>query len=252
MRVINQHFLNTRNVGDLASAPSLYFSFPGHDVELADVHDQVDLLQESAVIYGGGSLGKRLLRQRARNRPKYGIAWGVGTSWHGRGEPGPRAPWLGLYGSREFGQPGAEWVPCASCMSPLFDERYDTVRHVGFYYNADPRVGRDRAHAPDLGEVESSSNEVSFRAAVEFLGGCEVVVTNSYHGVYWAQLLGRAVVVAGPYSSKFFGFRHPPLYSGVSDWRAAVWYARPCVGDLLGEAREASVNFHARVLELLG
>jgi hypothetical protein len=39
----------------------------------------------------------------------------------------------------------------------------------------------------------------------------DVVVANTYHGAYWATLLGRRVIVAAPFSNKFFGFRHEPV-----------------------------------------
>ena len=41
---------------------------------------------------------------------------------------------------------------------------------------------------------------------IEFIGSGDVVVTNSYHGAYWATLLGK-VVVAFPWASKFYGLK---------------------------------------------
>lgn len=36
---------------------------------------------------------------------------------------------------------------------------------------------------------------MDFNETVAFLGSSEVVLTTSYHGLYWATLLGRKVVV---------------------------------------------------------
>ena len=39
---------------------------------------------------------------------------------------------------------------------------------------------------------------------IAFIGSCETIVTNSYHGIYWALLLGKKVISV-PFASKFYG-----------------------------------------------
>ena len=70
----------------------------------------------------------------------------------------------------------------------------------------------------------------------------ETVITNSFHGTYWALLLKRKVVCI-PFSSKFYGFRYPPAYCTDGDWRKAARQAsvRP---DALEDARHHNLKFY--------
>ena len=52
---------------------------------------------------------------------------------------------------------------------------------------------------------------------LDFLGSGETVLTSSYHGVYWATLLGRKVL-AFPFSSKFYTLKHKPNMYPVELW----------------------------------
>jgi hypothetical protein len=46
----------------------------------------------------------------------------------------------------------------------------------------------------------------------------QVIVTSTYHGMFWGTLLQRKVVVVNAFSSKFFTFRYPPaMYAGDLD-----------------------------------
>ena len=105
---------------------------------------------------------------------------------------------------------------------------------------------------------------------LEFLGSSEVVVTSAYHGLYWATLLGRKVVVANMFSSKFAAFPFPPALLDDTDAgvdASAIINANGAndVGDALEraiararayphalrECRDANTRFFGRVQELL-
>lgn len=242
--IVNQHFRATRNVGDLASAPALYF--PDLGATVADTGEPLPA-ETRAVIFGGGALGQRLLRQGDfwAGDSRITIAWGVGTSIRGERDPDRPADWLTLYGSREWGwqSPWAEWAPCASCMAREFDRVPEPAYDAVLYFNA-------RRGAPEIDGIPRSDNEQSFAAAVAFLASGMTVVTNSYHGAYWALLMGRKVVIVGAYSSKFYGFRWPPEYAEAVDWRAAAAKARVYPG-ALDAARAATIAFADRVRDLL-
>jgi hypothetical protein len=94
------------------------------------------------------------------------------------------------------------------------------------------------------GDVMNNS-EMDIGRILRFLGRSEAVVTSTYHGMYWATLMGKRVVLAGAFSSKFFTARYPPtLYSGdlQADLAAAVRYPQA-----LREAREANDAFAAEL-----
>lgn len=86
---------------------------------------------------------------------------------------------------------------------------------------------------------------------LDFLSRGDVVVTNSYHGTYWATLLGKRVV-AVPHSSKFLAFKHPPvMVETLDEWRNALRGAT-AYPTALSESREANRDFRATVRSFLG
>lgn len=240
MRLVSSHLSGSRNVGDAVSSPSRYFDF-GAPVEVVRYGYPIESCD--AVIFGGGAIGNHVAAAASQVRAKHRIAWGLGETRHGQltGRPAPAG--FSLFGSRDWQQPGAEWVPCASCMSPLFGDVAAPKHEEVLYYNR-------RRRRPSIAGLPSAHNEVEFAAAVEFLASGSIVVTNSYHGVYWATLLGRGVIVVDPYSSKLFQLRHRPAYGTASDWRTAV-PAAVRYSEALTEARAANTAFYGRVMELL-
>jgi hypothetical protein len=151
---------------------------------------------------------------------KIKIGWGIGE--HSRQNMHVvenRLSDFDLVGSRDVGVEGADWVPCASCMSPLFDKEYDIRYHTGTYLNSrkPPRI------SPMI------TNRESFEDAIRFLAACENVITDSYHGMYWATLLGKPVTLQNPYCSKFYQMKDAGLE----------------------ECREANIQFDKKVRKLI-
>lgn len=236
MKLVACHFAGSRNVGDAVCSPADYFDF-GHPVEVVRFRQPIPSCD--AVIFGGGAIGNKVGGIASAAKARFKIAWGLGETRHGKTEAQPAHEGFDLYGSRDDGQPGAEWVPCASCMSPLFDEPSEIRHEAVFYFN------RRRAR-PAVSGLPALDNEVTFAEAIRFLASGAVVVTDSYHGAYWSTLLGRGVVIVDAYSSKLRQFKHRPSYE---EWRMAKPETYPSA---LAECRAANVAFYGRVMGLLG
>ncbi len=244
------HITATRNVGDYASGPYHYFRFPGAEA-VFETSDPVPACD--AVIYGGGTLTGWLGTAKpveARHR----IVWGTGSTRHGQQEPLPEpSDGFDLVGVREWSearQRAGNYAPCASCMSPLFDQLCPVEHDAVLFVNSSPSI--QSRYPVAVSGLPTMGNEGTMAETIEFLGSGATVITNSYHGVYWATLLGRGVVCL-PYSSKFYGFKFPPVMSknGGLDWRerskeAVVHY------DALEDCRAATRAFYGRVMELIG
>ena len=97
----------------------------------------------------------------------------------------------------------------------------------------------------------ANDNKQTFEEVIEFLGSSDVVVTNSYHGAYWATLLGKAVV-AFPWASKFHGLKHKPILCPAPDWwkelndREQHQYKHA-----LEECRQANKDFHLEMINYI-
>ncbi len=245
--IVFSHIRNTGNTGDLASCPAQWFDFPDHRVQNYDA----PLGDCDTIIYGGGTMNNWLQGRPPLNVPC--IAWGIGSSRHGETEPWPDPHGFALVGVREWSEDRERaglWAPCASCMSPLFDREYPIEHEAVLFVNASPSI-KDRFPVA-VGGLPTMGNDRPMDEIVAFLGSAEIVVTNSYHGCWFAQMLGRKVV-ALPYSSKFYGFRHPPAYSrdrGL-DWRERAEEAM-IYPVAVAECRMATRAFHRRVMDVIG
>lgn len=232
--VVNVNFGQGRNVGDHFSPPARYCG------SLGDVFDIGSAPEADVTIYGGGTMALEAAAH-ARKRSGIKIAWGVGHTERGRmgRHVDPSYDAFDLAGVRDWGigrEDNTYWVPCASCMSPLFDQEYEITKEVAFYGHA--------LLSPMVGEDSLQNDCMDMAKVIAHLGSAETIVTSSYHGVYWATLLGRKVV-AIPYGSKFFALRHQPTF--VDRYEGQAGRSHP---EALAECRAANLSFSFKVLDL--
>ena len=116
-------------------------------------------------------------------------------------------------------------------MSPLFDKEYPITMDIVHYKNTQWPV------------IDGHNNRCTMEEALRFLGSGEIVVTDSYHGAYWATLLGRKVLTTRSDKLKMRQFMHPP----------ATGFTQPLhtYPDALAECREANIAFDAKVRKLI-
>lgn len=279
--IVNLH-RRDRNIGDLMSAPTLYFDFPNAKVIRAEVTDVEEMdLGSCHVILGGGGLFDEFFlssieRIRARLSTGKLVAWGVGQQldygkWWRDYRSFPYEQYLkgiDLVGVRDYGA-GLPWVPCASCMHETFDKvREPKHEFVVFSHRSRP--------VPIQGWPTLRNDQADFEETVDFLGSGETVITSSYHGMYWGLLLGRRVL-AFPFNSKFLTNKYPvTMYPAVWQrrtglsakihklfgrevstyacktkvgWRVAAAASR-AFPEVLRECRERNRAFYQDVLEL--
>lgn len=148
-----------------------------------------------------------------------------------------------MVGSRDYGDARYEYAPCVTCMSPLFDLDHSSQHEVVFYLHKTKSQGLDLKIPAGTPVLDNFC--ASMREAFNFIGSGEVVVSNSYHGVYWALLLGKKVLCL-PFSKKFSQYRFDPGYSEAGRWQKDLQKAvsQP---DMLAVCRAASRAFEAKV-----
>lgn len=203
--MINVHWIDPLNIGDCVCSPCHYFPIPAREVNIPDARGETE-----AVLLGGGACLDFVTHAD--------VVWGAGMTSKQTRHPNPPA-WLShcrLAGIRDF-VAGFRWVPCVSCMSPLFDLVVEPVHEIVVFRNF-RRPPIYRPGAPCLSNRVKTMDE-----AVAFLGSGRKVVTNSYHGAYWAQLLGRDVEIVDAYSSKFFQFKPRLTLEECRDANLAFW-----------------------------
>lgn len=236
------------NIGDRMCGPAQYF-WPD---KVRNVGFRYSLSKPENAILGGGQVFDQVAKtaEHARSDPAGAlVAWGVGI---------PQKNWrdetvrqvvesFALFGTRNYDwKDELDFVPCASCMSPVFDTLPEP-RHemVVFAHRKKTPLLAAPEGIPFMTNVNSPAAEV-----LSFLAQGETVVTSSYHGAYWAQLLGRKVVCI-PYNSKFQTLQHPVTLAEEQNWQKAL-PAASRVDPLLEPYREINRAFARRVADLWG
>ncbi|MEM7461463.1 MAG: polysaccharide pyruvyl transferase family protein [Pseudomonadota bacterium] len=267
------------NVGDWHSPPFKYFPLKSSRViDISD--DRINLDSHKFVIVGGGGLGRDgfnanldLIRQ---NKEYTTIAWGVGTNtftdraavlkqdqkfqmtdkfFEGFDEVGTRE----YLPSRKF-----RYVPCASCMSHLF-HKYRNRRPsktIGFYsHKRVPLLNKYRfgmfkgRHRPIITKhIQNASmednNGRNLEEKLEFLSDHEYIVSNTFHGVYWATLLNRKVI-SMPFKADAFYFKYPPVF-GNENLDDELFDKAKNHPDSLDDCRINNIEFYKYLIDKYG
>lgn len=251
IEIVNIYRKNTSNTGDKFSTPTKYFDFLKNIRNLDITELPLDKfskeIEDKIIIFGGGRFLEQdyfmdYMNALLEAKTRLLIGWGIGHNVHGACDIlynsykySERFDLLGVRDGTGF----FEWVPCASCMHPIFDKTFEVKNKIVVYEHKNFPLRGISADFPKM------KNGDDFEDVIEFLGSAELVITNSYHGAYWATLLKRRVIVTQPFSSKFFGFRHPLVVANNFDVRDI--YNIPVYPNALTEAREANLEFSKKV-----
>lgn len=195
-RIVNVKRQDEHNAGDAVCSPLDYFAFPV-PVTKCDIYLSLGLApdDETLIILGGGGLFHfRGFVEHVLASWKHVVLWGMGFNAHGQESDEPPRLFGHLAGLRD--KTSKHWVPCPSCISALLDNQPPPEHDTVYYAHQSHDLPRLRG-SPYL------TNRVAFDEAIRFLSSGKTVVTNSYHGAYWASLMGRKVIVRNPWSSKF-------------------------------------------------
>lgn len=244
---------NTSNIGDLNSCPENYFYF---NVK-AEKKDIVTFFNYKEKIYDklivGGGIHPWLYMDSdfyQRIKGNRNVAWGIGMQT-GDVFPADFLEKFMLIGIREFNYPFIDnekvfYVPCSSCMSTVFDRKYSVKNEIIFYghYMQKDDI-KSMAKFPMLTNYSSNLGEV-----IKFLASGDIVCTNSYHGAYWATLLGKKVIYKG-YARKWGNFKFKPLYvenfSNLNQYRQKLH----SYSEALEDCRKCNIDFYLRVVDRL-
>ncbi|UJH92200.1 polysaccharide pyruvyl transferase family protein [Antarcticibacterium sp. 1MA-6-2] len=263
--IANIYRIDTDNVGDYYSSPKNYFKELGDiEVDIFDFKKRYSnnikevISNNSLVIGGGGLLNRSSFElqmktfEQLKLKGKKTVLWGVGHNSKHKKDFSKLQEYnidpnnFGLAGIRDYSL-SKNWVPCVSCLNPVFDKKYDTTQEIGVVlHKSTLKNSRIPLIFQDFPAISNTENLEDF---VNFIGSSETIITDSYHAMYWGVLLNRKVVVV-PNSSKFFDFKYPPVIStyksSIKDTRNAQSYT-----GALDDCRERNKKFSEQVFNYL-
>lgn len=234
MRITFAHIIDG-NLGDHYATPALYFNQQFSEWSEIDVCDfrKVPLKDTHPLIVGGGGLlhpgVDSWIAEMSFHRPV--ILWGVGLNYADDSDEPRRRAAIFLHNcklvsvrNRGFAKEFSfNYVPDVSCMAPELDAQIEVTSDAGVYHHFQ-RPFSIRG-VPSI----TNENNKSLSEVIQFIGSKKVVITNSYHGAYWAGLLNRRTVIWEAWSSRFYDL----------------------VFDGLAECREMNVKFYKQIESLL-
>lgn len=267
--IVNLHRLDYKNVGDLYCAPHHYFDeLKGKELDIFDYKREEETKRENwyrqicanGLIIGGGGLLNRpgfkmqleMIEKLSKTKKKI-VFWGVGHNIKKSKYYGTDITYnvdsanYKLFGVRDFGRK-EEWVPCVSCLHPIFDENYEVTRDIGIIFHRNTL--KNKKVMSLFSDFDQTANNTDLQEMISFIGTSETVLTDSYHAMYWALLMEKKVVVF-PNSSKFYDFKYAPEISQYSNYKSAIKKAQSYTG-ILEECRTINMNFSERVFDYLG
>lgn len=240
------------NSGDYNSCPFDYFKNDFVEFECYR-HDIRSLKREcffpsDFVIIGGGGLFD--VRDDFNENINYILnkcyrvfGWGVGFNKHHDRLISNKINFSRFVyiGCRDYNSP-YEYVPCVSCMNSVFDSFSNKiVRQIGVIENFMFPI--------DEFKFEKMSNMVSVENVISFICQSETIISNSYHALYWALLLGKKVILYNSFSSKFYGFKSPlNKYSGNIEKDLSEVRIFP---SMLEEARDLNIKYKNKVINFI-
>jgi hypothetical protein len=262
--IINAFAADSRNIGDLTSAPTNYFDFPyqietldirsvdpkfpipksgfGGSITWSDITSNIDNYRYHFIIGGGGLLYKNFLgcfdiirSFKSILNGKF-IAWGVGQQTYELGYTSQKNILSRLKTSAEN----------FDYKQYLVDFDLTGIRDKNTLYPwvpcascLHPTFDKSREIQHDYvvfshrkyrikinGLPQMSHDTQDLESVIDFLGSGDTIITSSYHGAYWGLLLGRKVL-AFPFSTKFLTLQNPPALYPVSQWKFSKIQLRP-------------------------
>jgi len=252
MSTIEVHRKVKNNVGDLYCNPSQYFDLGKVSSEEL-VNNKTDLTNKSLVIGGGGLIHKKFslhIQDLINKKPTNTVIWGIGHNFGKKFEEKTKSnvyypSWLqqcSLVGIRDYIEGHYNsYLPCVSCMHNAFNKTYNS-EHDFVYFTHAYKSSYTNNKFPHM-----KNNVMDFNKVIDFLGRGNTVITDSYHGAYWAQLLGKNVQVLS-WSVKFNHMKYSPYF--IEDINSTPKHIQNSITGFLEESRELNQQFYQKFKNL--
>jgi hypothetical protein len=241
------------NIGDYYCNPSRYFNFT--EVTSGELmYNNFPVKNNTLIIGGGGLIHKKFslhIQALLDKKPRFSVLWGIGHNFgkkHVRKTDGNvyYPSWIkkaNLVGIRDYIEGYHDtYLPCVSCMHPAFDKTYESKHDVVYFTHA------FKSKYNDTAIHHLTNDEMNFEKVIEFLGSGNTVVTDSYHGAYWAQLLGKNVIVAS-WSVKFDHMKYAPKF--INSINDTLPPANNKIDGFFEECKTLNKDFYQKFLNLL-
>jgi len=260
------------NVGDAFCPPFLYFPFKDKRyVDIVNIDQKTNFQRNEIIIIGGGGLGTDFFRNKIEIllnlRKKFElkiIGWGLGYDVNSNKSHklisntnklissifddfdivGTRVDLENIENKSNF-----FYVPCSSCMHDAFNifrNQNKKNKKIGVYSHKRVLLNK---FFPDYDHLTNEGMDLS--KVLNFISSYEFIVTNSYHGVFWATLLNKRVICA-PYKSGLYSFKDKPYYINKYFINDKILQCAKNFPNALEESRDYNLQFYKLISDKYG
>jgi len=254
------HFINRldeSNCGDRVVCPLPYYydffkqyRIIRHDMRFID-YDSIDG-SDVVIIGGGGMFDYAEFTNRGINRVldtgATVIAWSPGFNTHteycGTFKTKIKFDRFAAVTVRDFHNDyGLDYLPDVTCKLPGLKKQYMEKRMFG--------IARHKDYPIRGFSYDTITNDQSLEDILRFIGETEIVISNSFHMIYWSLLMGKRTICADPFSSKFYSYKYKPTYFNTQKDKLQSCVEQAQNYQILEESLEATDKFFEQVRQLI-
>ena len=202
------HRIDKTNIGDMVSNCSEYYSFKFLDIVKHDIYSpQFEKIQknDTIILSGGGLLNCLEIWNKNINEllslSENVIGWGIGFNTHYNTTIKTKINLkkFKLLGLRDYCPPyesNSTYVPCSSCNLKQLNYKYNIIRNIGIIEHHHHKILLKEKY-------DKINNEININDLIKFIGESNIIITNTYHALYFSALLNKKCILYKPFSEKF-------------------------------------------------
>lgn len=202
------HRIDKTNTGDMVSNCSEYYSFEGYEIIKHDIYNPnfTKIEKDDPIILSGGGLlncleiwNKNINKLLELSRNVYG--WGIGFNKHHNTNVNTKLnlskfKLLGIRDYRPSYESNMKYVPCSSCNLKQLKYTYEIQRDIGIVEHHHNKITLS-------GNYDKINNEMNIDKIIKFIGESRIIITNTYHVLYFSALLKKKCILYNSFSEKF-------------------------------------------------
>ncbi len=236
--------LGTTNTGDMCCDPFDYLPPPPRLTRHCITRPLPPFTEHDHIIFGGGGLfnyhenwNRHIIQ--AVQQAHTSTTWAIGFNRHYDTPPPTRIDLTTItnYTTRHH---GPDFLPCPSCLNTSFDIPTTTT---------DPPLFVGHKETPLPNYLNSIQNNIPLALMARKMARAEAIITNTYHGAYWALLLGKRTILYKPFSTRFEGLPHNPPRADSIEAAIALIPRTEAPRSPLNLYRRLNRDFHRLILQ---
>jgi exopolysaccharide biosynthesis predicted pyruvyltransferase EpsI len=126
----------------------------------------------------------------------------------------------------------------------LFDKKYSSTESIGIIEH--PR------HPINISGFDKINNQSNIETIVNFLSSKSKIVSSTFHGVYWSQLLNKEVLyfkTTDTVNSKIINLKHRIPICDLSNFSEKINNVSSTKG-MLSESRKLNDDFYSKTIKI--